>query len=114
MDLLWTRASYDQASCRCGWNAKHALLWMQMIEENRLLPRQIGDFRLSWAMEKIQCMQETQQLDENAYCDSARWHRKPDWRGYLIPELKKLREAAGISLETFRDSVLAEEHRSVK
>lgn len=83
-----------------------------MIKENGLLPQQTGGLRLAWTIDKIQCMQD--QLEESAICDRARWHKKPDWRRYLILELNKLMEAAGISLETFRDNVAAEEHRSVK
>lgn len=114
LQLVLKRARYSPASCRCGWNAKNTLAFMQMLEESRLLPQQVRDETLARTIWRIENMREPRELEESAPCPDSRLHWKPDWRSGLFTELNELKEAAGICLQTFRSLVADEKCRSVK
>lgn len=85
-----------------------------MLEENRLLPEEVGDQNLEITIWKIENMRESQDAEENTERYNSRWHRKPDWRCGLITQLNEFGEAAGVCLETLRDIVANGECRSAK
>lgn len=108
MQLLYSRAIWDQTNCPSGLNATHCHAWMWKLKLADMFPKKFGITSLERIIQRIHDLESPEASQESAACDQYRWHRKPEWRLGLTEKLDEVKNSAGICLDSLRSGATVE------
>ncbi|KAH7233760.1 uncharacterized protein BKA55DRAFT_598013 [Fusarium redolens] len=101
-EILINGVNSGRCDCGCGWTSTYTHAYISKLEEQSLWPANLSNTSISNALRRVEMMPDPVPSERTTTCNSARWHRVPEYRTSRSFSLERLNKSIGLCLECVR------------
>ncbi|KAH7247245.1 uncharacterized protein BKA55DRAFT_701558 [Fusarium redolens] len=98
-EILINGVNSGRCDYGCGWTSTYAHAYISKLEEENLWPANFSNTSISNALRRAEMMPDPVPSERTTTCNSARWHRVPEYRTSRSFRLERLNKSIGVCLE---------------